>query len=122
MALTLIYIANTIVAGWVGISSLYFPKLATTTVFAGAYPESEVMRLAGALWTGIALLSLMGLFRPISFSPVLILQVFYKGSWLVFVALPAILQGSSYPKAMALFFLIWVIILPFFIPWKQLFA
>jgi len=71
--LKIIYGANIVVAGWVGLSALFFSKSATTTVFGDAYAISEY-------------------------------------------------SGNDFPKGMALFFLIWVIVLPFVIPWKYIFA
>ena len=109
---------NIIVAGTIARTSIVNPKGAADTIFSGAYPPSEVMRLVGFLWLGIAALSLLGLFKPVTFTPVLLLQLIYKGGWLLWVAVPALSNGLNYPKGMALFFLIWVLILPFIIPWK----
>lgn len=120
--LRLMYIANVLVAGWIGISSLFLPKTAVSTVFTNAYPYSDYIRLIGALWLSIAVLSVLGIWKPITFSPVLVLQLIYKSMWLLVVALPAILKHESYPKAMAAFFLVWVLLLPFIIPWKALFS
>ena len=120
--LRLIYIANILVAGWISITSLFYPKLAVSSVFTNAYPNSEYIRLVGALWLSIAVLSAFGLWKPMTFAPVLVMQLIYKGMWLLVVALPAINKGQSYPKGMAAFFLIWVIALPFVIPWKTLFS
>ncbi len=114
----LVYIANIIVAGCIGITSLFNPKLAAASVFTNAYLSTEVMRLVGCLWLGIAVLSFFGLWQPMIFSPVLLLQLIYKGTWLLVVALPAIRTHQPYPTAMAVFFLLWVIVLPFVIPWK----
>jgi len=66
----------------------------------------------------IAILSVLGLWKPIVFSSVLLLQLIYKGTWLLSVAIPALRNGSDFPKAMALFFVVWVVVLPFLIPWK----
>jgi len=120
MALYVVYIANILVAGWVGITSLFFPETAQSSVFQNAFPYSEHIRLIGALWGGIFLLSIIGLFYPHKMAPVLLLQLIYKGSWLLVVALPAILNDKPYPSGMALFFLIWVVVLPFIIPWSYL--
>lgn len=120
--LKIIYGANIVVAGWVGLSALFFSKSATTTVFGDAYAISEYMKLVGSLWLAIAILSVFGLFKPIVFCPVLLIQLIYKGIWLLIVALPALISGNDFPKGMALFFLIWVIVLPFVIPWKYIFA
>jgi hypothetical protein len=119
IALKIIYIANIIVAGWISMTSLFSPKTAAITVFQNAYQSTEVMRLVGCLWLAIAILSLLGLWRPISFSPILLVQLIYKGTWLIAVALPAIRNNQPYPSGMATFFLIWVLVLPFVMPWAE---
>lgn len=118
----IMYLANILVAGWVGISSLFFPKYAIRAVWEHAYGVSEIMKMTGCLWIGITLLSLFGLFRPLTFAPVFLLQLIYKGTWLLVVTLPAVQNDLPYPKGMASFFMIWVLILPFVIPWKEWFA
>lgn len=120
MSLKFMYLANILVAGWISISSLFFPKTAQITVFGGAFAYSESIRLVGALWGGIFLLSIMGLFFPKPMSVILLFQLVYKSSWLLFAALPAILKQEPYPKAMAIFFVVWVVILPFAIPWERM--
>lgn len=117
-----VYVANIMVAGWISITSLFFPKTAQTTVFNNAFAYSEAIRLVGALWGAIFLLSVLGLFFPWQMSLVFLFQFIYKGSWLLVAALPALLNGQPYPKGMALFFLIWVVLLPFVIPWETLFG
>lgn len=114
-----VYLANIIVAGWIGISALFFPAYAARTVFSDAYPSTPTMQLTGALWLAIAILSIFGFFYPIQFSPILLLQLIYKSCWLFFVCLPAIQNNQPYPGGMAVFFVVWVLILPFIIPWKS---
>lgn len=116
----IVYFANIIVAGWISISSLFFPAIAKTSVFSHAYAETEVMRLVGCLWLAIAILSMCGLFRPENFVVVFLVQLIYKSCWLLFVALPAQIENKPFPRGMAFFFLIWVVVLPFVIPWKHL--
>jgi hypothetical protein len=118
-AIKLVYIANIIVAGWISLSSILSPKKAAYSVFQNAYEPTEVMKLVGCLWLAIAVLSALGLWRPVSFSPILLVQLIYKGIWLLVVALPAIRNNQVYPSGMALFFLVWVMVLPFVIPWAQ---
>lgn len=120
MAIKIVYVANIIVAGWISITSLFFPRTAQVTVFSNDFAYSEVIRLVGALWFAIFLLSILGLFFPEKMSLVLLFQLIYKSSWLLFAALPAILQHKPYPQGMAIFFIIWVIVLPFVIPWTYL--
>jgi hypothetical protein len=119
IAIKLLYAANILVAGWIGISSAFFPRTASVTIFQNSYPSSDLVRLVGCLWLGIAMLSVLGLWRPMTFSPVLLLQLIYKGTWLVMVALPAIKNKDPYPQGMAVFFLVWCMILPFVIPWSS---
>jgi len=122
IGLRILYVLNIIVAGQIAVSSIYNPKNAAMTIFGGAYQSTEVIRLVGCLWLAIALLSLFGLWRPMTFAPVLLLQLIYKGTWLLVVALPALQSNSPFPRAMALFFVIWVLVLPFLIPWSEWFG
>ncbi len=122
MLLKLIYLANILVAGWISITSLFTPQTAVRTVFGESLAYSEAIRLVGALWLAIFLLSILGLWLPQRMSLVLLFQLIYKSAWLLAVALPAILAQQPYPKGMALTFLVWVIVLPFAIDWKWLFS
>lgn len=119
ISLKIVYIANIIVAGWISITSLVDPTTSARTVFQNAYQPTEVIRLVGCLWLAITILSILGLWRPITFSPILLVQLIYKGSFLLITVLPAIKNQQPYPTGMALFFLIWVLILPFVIPWSE---
>jgi hypothetical protein len=120
--LNLIYAANVIVAGWISVTSLFFPRTAQATVFGGAVAYSEVIRLAGALWGAIFLLSALGLYWPRQMSLVLLVQLIYKTAWLLAAALPALLRQEPFPRAMAVFFLIWVLVLPLAAPWRVWFG
>jgi hypothetical protein len=120
--LTLIYLANIVVAGWISISALFFPKTSLTTVFSGDIQYSEAIRLVGCLWFAIFVLSFVGLFLPYQMSLVLLFQLIYKSMWLIFVALPSFINKKPFPKYMAIFFLVWVVILPFVIPWSLIFG
>ncbi|MGB5983022.1 MAG: hypothetical protein WBG46_12835 [Nonlabens sp.] len=115
----IVYVLNIIVAGQIAISSIFAPKSAAASVFQNAYSATETIRLVGCLWLGIAILSALGLWKPVTFSPVLLLQLIYKGTWLIAVGVPAIVNDQPYPKGMALFFVIWVAVLPFVIPWSE---
>lgn len=120
LLLKCVYIANVMVAGWISLTCLFMPQTAQASVFTNAFSYSEAFRLVGALWFGIFLLSCVGLYYPRQMALVLVFQFIYKGSWLLFAALPAILKANPYPKGMASFFLVWVLVLPFVIPWKSI--
>jgi hypothetical protein len=119
--LKLIYIANIIVAGWISITGLFFPSKAQATIFSNDFAYSEAIRLVGALWGAIFVLSVLGLFYPKTMSLVLLFQFIYKSAWLLFAALPALINRQPFPKGMAIFFIIWILVLPFVIPWKEIF-
>lgn len=120
--LRLIFAANVLVAGWIAITSLFDPEKAVRTVFENTVAYSEVIRLVGCLWGAIFLLSIVGLFLPERMALVLLFQLIYKGSWLVFVALPAYRAEEPFPEGMARFFILWVVLLPFVIPWREIFG
>ncbi len=122
MILKVVYFANILVAGWISITSLFYPKTAVATIFENTLAYSEAIRLVGALWGAIFLLSILGLFYPERMSVVLLFQVIYKTSWLLAVAAPAIINNEPYPRGMTGFFVVWVLVLPFVIPWSALFG
>lgn len=122
IGLWMMYAANILVAGWISYTCLFFPEKAVETVFSNGMVYSEAIRLVGSLWGGIFILSCLGLLLPYKMSLILLFQLLYKGSWLLLVALPAIRASKPFPESMAAFFLVWVIILPFIIPWKYIFT
>lgn len=122
LALKTVYVANIIIVSWVSIISLFFPKAAQKKVFDNIFSCTESIRLVGALYLPIFLLSLLGLFFPLKMSLVLLFQLIYKIAWLLFAALPALLKDNPIPKIMTAVFVIYLVILPFVIPWKYIFT
>jgi hypothetical protein len=91
----------------------------------GLFEESTGWRtLVGALWTAILVLSALGLYAPLRYSPVLALQVIYKTLWLLVFALPRVVKGRAHsvPWGIVGTFLVIVILWPFIIPWGYLFS
>lgn len=122
LLLQFVYIANIFVCAWISSTCLFAPATARTTIFENTVAYSETIRLVGALWGAIFVLSVLGLFFPRQMALVLVFQLIYKSTWLLVVALPAQLNGEDFPRGMAMTFLIWVIGLPFVIPWRSIFA
>lgn len=125
IALRLVYTANILIAGSVGVSSLLTPGHAANSVWQGTtLPGDAAVRVTGALWTALALLSVLGLRNPGVMVPVLLVQLLYKGMWLLAVAVPAMARGEgrTLPAGMAWVFLVWVAVLPFVIPFRELLA
>lgn len=109
MLLRLIYIANILVTGWISISCLFYPKTALHTVFENTVAYSESIRLVGALWGAIFVISILGLFYPEQMQVIFLFQWVYKSAWLLVVALPAIWAAQPYPRGMAAVFVLWVL-------------
>ncbi len=123
-ALRVIYVANIIVAGVVGGMSLFFSRIAKKRLFdEEEQSDSHATYLTGSFWMAITITSFLGVFFPIKFSPVLVIQVLYKGLFLIRRALPLIIR-RNYSRGLigiSSSFLVWVIVLPIFIPWNYLF-
>ncbi|MEM7626030.1 MAG: hypothetical protein AAF333_10420 [Planctomycetota bacterium] len=91
-----VYVANVLVAGWVGLTSLLSPAAAYTAVFTGTVSGEDsdlAVRLIGCLWAAIAIVSAAGLVWPTGMAGVLLIQLVYKSLWLIAVALPLVLRG-----------------------------
>lgn len=84
-------IANIVILVPVGLGSLFNLFL----VSRGQFPESAGWRtLVGSLWTAILVGSVLGLFQPILFGPLLLLQVIYKNLWLPVYVAPRIAKAD----------------------------
>jgi hypothetical protein len=122
LTLKIIYSANVIMGCWISITSLFFPKSAYKKVFGNAFGYSEIIRLVGALYLPIFLLSLIGLIYPLEMSLLLLYQLIYKITWLILGAIPAVLKNKPIPKVMTAVYVIYLIVLPLIIPWGYIFA
>jgi hypothetical protein len=91
----------------------------------GAFAESAGWRaLVGSLWLAILVCSILGLVSPGGFLWLLVFQVIYKSVWLLVYAAPRVLAGrrQEIPAGITLSFVAIVLVWPWFIPWRQLFA
>jgi hypothetical protein len=122
--LRIIYISNILVAGAISIMTLVFNSFATKNLFGDLETESNSSYITGSFWTAITLCSIFGLKFPYNFSPVLIIQIIYKSLYLFRKFLPDLISGNVGERGtigMSIFFLVWIIILPIFVPWRYLF-
>lgn len=90
-----------------------------------AFDESQGWRtLVGSIWTAILILSVIGFFYPIHFSPLLLVQIIYKFLWLMAYVVPR-LKTKSYkeiPIGITTSFVLIIILYPLSIPWIYLFS
>lgn len=123
--LPVVYAANILIAGYVGLSCLFYPnRTQTRALFAGNARNDHPLRLVGALWLAIALLSVLGLYFPLRMSPVLFIQLIYKFLWLVVCALPILMRGrlGDLPGVMTSIFLVYILVLGLTLPYGYLFG
>lgn len=115
------------IAYWVNILCLL--PIAIPTVFhlfptdQGRFEESAGWRiLMGGFWTGSLVLCILGLFQPLLYSPLLLLQLIYKAIWLAVYVAPRLARGetSQVPWGMAGLFTAMVVAWIFIIPWDYL--
>ncbi len=122
MSLLLIpYIANTVILVPVAFVTL----TGLLPISRGHFPESAGWRtITGSLWTAILICSIAGLFYPVIFAPILLLQVIYKSVWIIFYVLPRLKTEESRKEihlGITVTFLTIIIFYPMFIPWCVLF-
>jgi hypothetical protein len=82
------------------------------------------MTMTGSHWLAITLLSCLGFFyNPITLCVVFMHQLIYKSVFLIVHVIPNLVNRKYelVPIGMSCFFLAWVILLPFAIPWKYFF-
>ena len=117
-----VFAANVVVAGVAGGALLFGTRQFAAGALQDAAEITPAVRIIGAFWLAIAVASALGCWRPLTMSPIFLIQLLYKGSWLLIVAAPALLRGrpETLPLGIAVFFLIWVLVLPFVIPWRWL--
>jgi hypothetical protein len=115
------YIANIVILVPVAMGTLFN----LIPIADGHFPESAGWRLlVGSLWTAILAGSVMGLFNPLVFSPLLLLQVIYKSLWLGVYTLPRLISGDPAREihwAISFIFVLIVLLYPLVIPWNYLF-
>ena len=105
----ILFWANILILVPIGFGTLLKPSLTDHGVFA----ESAGWRtLVGSLWVAILACSVLGVVWPSSFA------------WLLVYAAPRVVSGrrQEIPAGIALSFVAIVLIWPWFIPWRQMFA
>ena len=115
------YIFNILVVIPVGLTTL-LGGAARQLVFQGKLPEgAEIRTISGTAWTVILIGSVLGLFHPISMSPVLLIQVIYNSLWLVVFVMPLLVRGrvGEVPWGIAGTFLFIVLSYPWVIGWGK---
>ena len=118
------FLLNILVAGYVAIPSLFAQEISNKIVWDMSGSVGTTMHMVGSHWLAITILSAFGLFfNPLTFSVVFMHQLIYKTTFLVVSVIPNLArhQYDRVPIGMSCFFLAWLILLPFAIPWEYYF-
>ncbi len=123
--LLLPYAFNILVLVPIGLMTLLGGERGGRLACQGKFPESAGFRtILGSLWTAILIGSVLGVFYPVTMSPLLLIQVIYKTLWLLVFVLPRMLgeRSQELPWGISLTFLVIVVSYPWVIPWAQVFG
>ena len=120
--LKFMYIYTIVGAGFFGLGMVFLPKV-IQSVFAFPSEDPVVFGIEGSVYTAFALLSILGFRSPVKFSPVLLLQLFYKSISLICVILPIFSGGviEKYAVMTAVIFVTYIIGDLIAIPFSYLF-
>ena len=117
------YIYTIIGAGLFGLGMILIPDYLRSLI---NWPAGEpiVFGIAGSLFLSLGIMSILGLWSPLKFVPILLLQLCYKTIWFLGVVLPMLLAGKfpSYAVPIALFWLTYIVGDLIAIPFRYLFA
>lgn len=80
-------------AGLSGLGVIVLPeKMIALNKFAPQDPM--IFGVVGSVWLAFGILSIFGLFNPLKFVPVLLMQLFYKSLWIIGVVVPIWAKGG----------------------------
>ncbi len=86
--------------------------------FEGTWEPREAA--AWTVWAGFSVLALLGIVNPLKMLPLVLLEIFYKLLWLVYIAWPLAREGElagSTAEGMTMAF-VWVVLPIAATPWK----
>jgi hypothetical protein len=87
------YIYTILGAGGFGLGIILMPDV-LQSMFGWPIQDPVVLGIVGSVYFSFGLLSILGLWSPLKFSPVLLLQLSYKVVWFIGVILPILFAGK----------------------------
>jgi hypothetical protein len=121
--LRIMYACTIVVAGVTGLLYLISPS---TYMSLTGFPSEEPIfaGVAASVWVAFALLSILGLWSPLKFVPVLLLGLTYKSIWFIAIIIPRAISGTlpSYAIPMSIIFAAFIIGELIAIPFNYIFA
>ncbi|MFW9827674.1 MAG: hypothetical protein ACFFEY_08785 [Candidatus Thorarchaeota archaeon] len=122
LKLKIMYVLMIIIGGIIGLLMLIIPDIMISILGAPAQ-DPYIYGVAGAFWLGMALLSILGLFDPLKYVPILLLQIIYKALWIFAVFIPnVIVDGAQFYTIFVLIvFIVFIVGDILAIPFKTVF-
>lgn len=121
--LKFMYLYTLIGAGGFGLGILIIPDI-IQSAFRLPSQDPIILGITGSVYIAFALLSILGLRAPLTFAPILILQLCYKSIWLIGVILPLLVVGRfpRYAISFVVIYLSYIIGDLIAIPFSVIFA
>jgi hypothetical protein len=121
--LRIMYAYTILAAGGIGL--LYLVSPSTFMSLCGFPSEEPIFAgVAASVYVAFALLAILGLWSPLKFVPVLLMQLTYKLIWFIAIIIPRIIGGNlpSYSIPMVIVFATFIIGDLIAIPFNYIFA
>jgi len=121
--LKLLYVYTLLGAGGTGLLILFTPQ-SFMQFFSMPATEPYFFGAVGSVFLAFAVVAALGLRSPLTFAPMLLVQLLYKIAWFAFVFIPRLLQGSIpfYGWFVAAVFLSYIILDVIAIPFRWVFS
>ncbi|MDD5312813.1 MAG: hypothetical protein PHO26_07245 [Dehalococcoidia bacterium] len=104
------YICTIIVAGLCGLGMLIMPGFIRSV---NGWPADDPIffGIVGSIWAASGILAILGLRDPLKFSPLFLMQLFYKSLWFIFIFAPLAIAGKfpAYGMSFVVIFAIFII-------------
>jgi len=98
-------------------------KTAWTHLLTFQGPSTPTEAVAWCVWASYSVLSVIGIIRPLKMLPIVLLEILYKGLWLLLVAYPlwSTNQLIGSPAEKMTYTFLWVLLPILAMPWKYAF-
>ena len=122
LKLKIMYIYTIIAVGGFGLWVLIAPD-SLITILSMPNQDKVTLGISGAVWLTFAILSILGLFNPHKYIPVLLFQMLYKLIWILAVFIPNVITRGAefYTIFTMIIFLTFIIGDILVIPFKDVF-
>ena len=117
------YIYTILGAGGFGLGILLIPSV-IQSAFSFPGQDPIVFGAFGSVYAGFGLMSILGLWSPLKFAPVLLLQLCYKLIWMTVVLAPLLFSGRVpiHAQMLAIIFATYIVFDVIAIPFAYIFS